>query len=217
MPFRLTLTEDEDPMPLEFNCTIGYLGYLRSQLGGYEQPILPCLVFKIQSFGTLGPRLGVYLNGTPYDAISIGYLGERPRGFGQGSSDSGVDNTRVRIILEVDDEQLIELHRIYQTTREAEDLNVTWATRIPKEVIRPFDRQTSILAGKLKEALYERVPHAIECPHCEERHSRVEIDKFVKTRPHLGDLQSTDELEPRRIIITIRCPAEQREIEIDSV
>lgn len=162
MSFRLRLTAVEDPMPLEFTCTIGYVEYLRDQLQGRQQPIHPCLIIPIRSFATIGPRLGVYLDGTPYNGISQGKLGDRPDGYEHHSLDPDVENTEVGLTLEVDEEQLIELYTLYQAQDETAGPPYTWVTTIPKERIQAFDRQTSILNGKLKEALSRHVPYRIE-------------------------------------------------------
>jgi len=214
MPFRLPLTEAGNPTPLRFDCTIGYIEELRAQLGGEKQPIHPCLVFRIRSFGTLGPRLGVYLNGTSYDSISSGELGHRPDGDGK-SSHTGVDNTHVGISLEVADEQLVELYSIYQSVTNSTDPPYTWATTIPNEVVPPFDRQASLLTGRLREALYEQLPQRVECAQCGSRHSRQELRTVVTTHPDLSYLQSQDDMDPRRIQVSAYCPTEQSEIQIE--
>jgi|GEM_PF-3936048 len=200
-------------MPLKFNCTIGYIEYLQDQLQGRQQPIHPCLVFKIQSFSTLGPRLGVYLDGTPYSGISIGDFGGHPEKSPHESTGTGVENTKVGLTIEVDDKQIIELQSTFQSISTNDDPPYTWATIIPKGAVRRFERQTSLLNNRLKEALSKNVPARVECPHCGQRHSRKEVNKSIKTRPDLSILQSEDKLDPGRILIEVRCPTEPGEIE----
>lgn len=176
MTFRLRLTNDDNSTLLEFDCTVGYLDYLWSQLQGREQPIHPCLVFKIQSFGTLGPRLGVYLSGTSYSKIGVGNLGDCPEEHSYHSINQDIGNIRIHLNIMVDDKQLIELYSISRSITKNEKHPYTWTTTVPKGAIQTFGQKINTLNRDLTRTILKHVSSVIDCPHCEGSHPSKEVD-----------------------------------------
>lgn len=206
MVFRLPLSSSEDCLELEFRTTVGYVEHLVEQLTGERQPVHPCLLLEFD-FNTIGPRLGVYIDGTNYDRIAIGSLGTR-------RDDSTISNTEVKIVLEIDDPQAIELQRLYSSW--SSEPPKPWTTTMPKQYIEPFIQRATDAVEQIERASYTQI-HGLDCPHCNSRHRRSEIRKEVEGRLMPPDIQKAESfsVDSARIGITGKCPESGQELQFD--
>lgn len=206
MGFRLPLSTSDDPLKIELQTTVGYVEHLVEQLSGKRQPIHPCLLLEIR-LKTLGPRLGVYLDGTEYDKMSVGELGSR-------NGDSPIRDSEVMITLEIDDQQAIELQRRYSL--KGGQVLQPWTTEVPKQAVEPFVRHASLAIGKIDKASGSRV-NRIDCPYCDTHHTRSDITMRIEGRLMPADFQNEESfsVNSEGIRITGKCPNTGQEIDFD--
>lgn len=207
MEVRISLTNSDDVIPLEFGTTVGYLERLVDQLTGERQPIHPCILFHIPSFDTLGPRMGVYLDGTEYRSLNVGQLGDD-------LADAVVSNARLNLSLAVDDSQVIELQRLYSSAHQPP---YAWTTTVPKEEVESFVQRTTTLIDQVQEAVRRQVPHGVECPHCSSRHRKTEIVKRIDGGPGMDFIDETTSppASAEDILVTPLCPEKSEELAYD--